>query len=230
MYVCILFLIFVKDVGGTQDNNTITLTVLFNEIVASPNAGRLLIDNALEALTNQTDAVINVKYIEFPSVNSTRHEITRLLSNQTPIDIITVDQIWIGELAERGLLTDLTNYTEQQWNRDGQEEWYFQNWEGGKYKEGVYGIWAWTDVRGIWYWKDLLQKAGVDPSLLKTWDRYIEAAKKLNHVLRPEGIEECILLEQYILLTFGILISGCLVGRSYNKKQSKRSLLVSCFQ
>jgi multiple sugar transport system substrate-binding protein len=187
--ILILFLIFVKDVGGTQDNNTITLTVLFNEIVASPNAGRLLIDNALQALTNQTDAVINVKYIEFPSVNSTRHEITRLLSNQTPIDIITVDQIWIGELAERGLLTDLTNYTEQQWNRDGQEEWYFQNWEGGKYKEGVYGIWAWTDVRGIWYWKDLLQKAGVDPSLLKTWDGYIEAAKKLNHVLRPEGIE-----------------------------------------
>jgi hypothetical protein len=50
--ILILFLIFVKDVGGTQDNNTITLTVLFNEIVASPNAGRLLIDNALEALTN----------------------------------------------------------------------------------------------------------------------------------------------------------------------------------
>jgi hypothetical protein len=50
--IVILFLIFVKDVGGTQDNNTITLTVLFNEIVASPNAGRLLIDNALEALTN----------------------------------------------------------------------------------------------------------------------------------------------------------------------------------
>jgi multiple sugar transport system substrate-binding protein len=187
--ILILFLIFVKDVGGTQDNDTITLTVLFNEIVASPNAGRLLIDNALKALTHQTDAVINVEYIEFPSVNSTRYEITRLLSNQTPIDIVTVDQIWIGELAERGLLTDLTNYTEQQWDRDGQEEWYFQNWEGGKYKEGVYGIWAWTDVRGIWYWKDLLQKAGVDPNLLKTWDGYIEAAKKLNRVLRPEGIE-----------------------------------------
>jgi multiple sugar transport system substrate-binding protein len=44
-------------------------------------------------------------------------------------------------------------------------------------------------VRGIWYWKDLLEKAGVDPNLLKTWDGYIEAAKKLNRVLRPEGIE-----------------------------------------
>jgi multiple sugar transport system substrate-binding protein len=137
-----LFLIFVKDVEGTQDDNEITLTVLFNEIVTNPNAGRLLIDNALETLRNETDAVINVKYVEFPSVNSTRDEITHLLSNQTPIDIITVDQIWLGELAQKGLLTDLTNYTEQQWDRDGDEEWYFQNWEGGKYQSGIYDIWA----------------------------------------------------------------------------------------
>jgi multiple sugar transport system substrate-binding protein len=29
----------------------------------------------------------------------------------------------------------------------------------------------------------------VDPDMLKTWDRYIAAAKKLNTVLRPQGIE-----------------------------------------
>ena len=187
--IVILFMIFVKDIDGTQDDNTITLTILFNHIVTSPNAGKVLIDNALEVLRNQTDVPINVKYVEFQSDNSTRDKITRLLSNQTPIDIITVDQIWLGEFAQKGLLTDLTNYTEHQWDREGHEEWYFQNWEGGKYQSGIYGIWAWTDVRGIWYWKDLLQKAGVDPNLLRTWNGYIEAAKKLNQVLRPEGIE-----------------------------------------
>lgn len=182
-------MIFVGNVGGTEDDNEITLTVLFNEIVTRPNAGKLLIDKALETLRNETDSKINVNYIEFKSDNSTRDEITRLLSNQTPIDIITLDQIWLGEFAQKGLLTDLSNYTEKQWDRNGQEEWYFQNWEGGKYQSGIYGIWAWTDVRGIWYWKDLLQKAGVDPNLLKTWYGYVEASKKLNHVLRPEGIE-----------------------------------------
>jgi len=187
--IAILFMIIVKDTDGTQDDNTITLTILFNHIVTSPNAGKVLIDNALEVLRNQTDVPINVKYVEFQSDNSTRDKITRLLSNQTPIDIITVDQIWLGEFAQKGLLTDLTNYTEHQWDREGHEEWYFQNWEGGKYQSGIYGIWAWTDVRGIWYWKDLLQKAGVDPNLLRTWNGYIEAAKNLNQVLRPEGIE-----------------------------------------
>jgi multiple sugar transport system substrate-binding protein len=184
----VLFMILVENVGGTEDNNENTLTILFNEIVTRPNAGKLLIDKALETL-NETDSKINVNYLEFKSNNSTRDEITRLLSNQTPIDIITLDQIWLGEFAQKGLLTDLTNYTEQLWDRNGDEEWYFQNWEGGKYQSGIYGIWAWTDVRGIWYWKDLLQKAGVDPNLLKTWDGYIEASKRLNRVLRPEGIE-----------------------------------------
>ena len=185
----VLFMIFVENVGGTEDHNEITLTILFNEIVTRPNAGKLLIDKALETLRNETDSKINVNYLEFKSNNSTRDEISRVLSNQTPIDIITLDQIWLGEFAQKGLLTDLTNYTEQLWDRNGDEEWYFQNWEGGKYQSGIYGIWAWTDVRGIWYWKDLLQKAGVDPSLLKTWDGYIEASKRLNRALRPEGIE-----------------------------------------
>jgi multiple sugar transport system substrate-binding protein len=35
----------------------------------------------------------------------------------------------------------------------------------------------------------MLDEADVDPNALKTWDRYIAAAKQLNSVLRPKGIE-----------------------------------------
>ena len=231
--IVILFMIIVKDTDGTQDDNTITLTILFNHIVTSPNAGKVLIDNALEVLRNQTDVPINVKYVEFQSDNSTRDKITRLLSNQTPIDIITVDQIWLGEFAQKGLLTDLTNYTEHRWDREGHEEWYFQNWEGGKYQSGIYGIWAWTDVRGIWYWKDLLQKAEVDPNLLKTWNGYNEAAKKLNQVLRPEGIEGVHLTGAVHFSRFMVSIFMDAWRRDLATKSRpshQRSLLVSCFQ
>ena len=231
--IVILFMIFVKDIDGTQDDNTITLTILFNHIVTSPNAGKVLIDNALEVLRKQTDVPINVKYVEFQSDNSTRDKITRLLSNQTPIDIITVDQIWLGEFAQKGLLTDLTNYTEHQWDREGHEDWYFQNWEGGKYQSGIYGIWAWTDVRGIWYWKDLLQKAGVDPNLLRTWNGYNEAAKNLNQVLRPEGIEGVHLTGAVHFSRFMVSIFMDAWRRDFSTKiwpSHQRSLLVSCFQ
>jgi multiple sugar transport system substrate-binding protein len=185
----IVFVFSVNFVFGTQDgDNKTTLSILFVQIGTHPNAGRVLIDHALDVVRNETGAVINVKYVEYP-YNSTRSETIRLISNQTPIDIIAVDQIWLGEFSRKGLLTDLTNYTEQRWNRDGEADWYFENWEGGKSQGRIYGIWAWTDIRGIWYWKDMLDEAGVDPNLLKTWDGYIAAAKKLNPVLRPKGIE-----------------------------------------
>ncbi|MFL6422664.1 MAG: hypothetical protein ACJ71R_03625 [Nitrososphaeraceae archaeon] len=45
------------------------------------------------------------------------------------------------------------------------------------YKGKVYGIWTWTDARGLWYWKDLLNQAGVDPNLLKTWNGILGYAK-----------------------------------------------------
>ena len=183
-FVASLVIISVPSVNfsfGSQVESNVTLTILLN-------GGKALIDNALDVLRNETDEVISVKYIEFP-YNSTRSEIIRLLSNRTPIDIITIDQIWLGEFARIGFLTDLTDYTTQRWDRDGNEEWYFDNWEGGKSQGRIYGIWATTDIRGIWYWKDMLDEAGVDPNSLTTWNGYIAAAKQLNSVLRPKGIE-----------------------------------------
>jgi multiple sugar transport system substrate-binding protein len=167
-FVAALVIISVTSVNlvfGTQGESNVTLTILLNR-------GRALIENAVDVSRNETDAVINVKYLEFP-YNSSRSDIIRLLSNQTPIDIITVNQIWLDEFAQKGFLTDLTNYTTQRWNRDGNEEWYFENWEGGKSQGRIYGIWATTDIRGIWYWKDMLDEASVDPNSLKTWDGYI---------------------------------------------------------
>ena len=115
-----------------------------------------------------------------------REKLLSAADNHTNIDLISVDLIWLGEFAEKGFLTDLTNYTKT-WGRGN--DWYEANWDGGFYNDTVYGIWAWTDIRGLWYWKDMLHKAGVDPNSLRTWDGYIDGAKKLNTILRPEGIE-----------------------------------------
>ena len=53
---------------------------------------------------------------------------------QTPIDLISVDQIWLGEFAEGGFLTDLTDEAKD-WGRS--TDWYTTNWEGGKYNGKV---------------------------------------------------------------------------------------------
>ncbi|MGH9972781.1 MAG: extracellular solute-binding protein [Nitrososphaeraceae archaeon] len=163
----------------------ITLRALLDNL-ADPGRWDSLIQPALQELrARHPDENINIKYEEFP-YNQTRNSIMTAMSNQTPLDLLSVDQIWLGEFAEKGFLTDLTNYTKT-WGRGN--DWYEANWDGGFYNDTVYGIWAWTDIRGLWYWKDMLHKAGVDPNSLRTWGGYIDGAKKLNTIVRPEGID-----------------------------------------
>jgi multiple sugar transport system substrate-binding protein len=128
---------------------------------------------------------IQVNYTVTP-YNDAREQMLKALGNHSNLDLISVDQIWLGEFADKGYLTDLSNYSKT-WGR--LDDWYESNLDGAVYNDKVYGIWAWTDVRSIWYWKDLLKEAGVDPESLKTWNGYIASAKKLNEALKDQGIQ-----------------------------------------
>jgi multiple sugar transport system substrate-binding protein len=163
----------------------VTIKALLDNL-ADPGRWEGLIQPALKILNERHPELhINVTYSETP-YNETRIKILDALSNQTPLDLVSVDQIWLGEFAEKGLLTDLTNSTEK-WGRSS--DWYQANWDGGSHNKKIYGIWAWTDVRGIWYWKDLLKQADVDPNSLTTWSGYTAAAKTLNEKLRQNGTD-----------------------------------------
>jgi multiple sugar transport system substrate-binding protein len=174
--------------ASPQPKENVTITALVQRLNKEDVVKALLNDAVNKLRSNHPDLGINLRYIELHDLppGATEDQMLKAISNGTHIDIISLDEIWLGEFAEKGLLTDLTNYTEK-WGRTS--DWYQSNLAGGVYKGKTYGIWYETDVRGIWYWKDLLNRANVDPNMLKTWDGYIEAAKKLNSVLRPQGIE-----------------------------------------
>src|SRR5438132_3116467 len=144
-----------------------------------------LLQPAIQELkARHPDLNIQINYTTTP-YNQTRTHLLNALGNKSAIDLISVDQIWLGDFAQRGYLTNLTDYVKI-WGRAS--DWYQTNFDGGVYKGKVYGIWAWTDIRGMWYWKDLLNKAGVDPSSLQTWDGYVGSAKKLDAKLGGMGI------------------------------------------
>jgi multiple sugar transport system substrate-binding protein len=167
-----------------ESRENVTLRVLFDEF-NKKGMGESLVDNALEKLrVNHPDLNIKVEFMDTP-YSQTKRQIENSIINRTPLDIVSVDQIWLGELADKGLLTNLTEQVEN-WGR--LSDFYQSNIDGMIYNNTVYGIWAWTDVRGMWYWKDLLEEAGVAPESLGTWDGYIEAARKLNSTLGPRGI------------------------------------------
>jgi multiple sugar transport system substrate-binding protein len=161
----------------------VTLTAL---LVEPKDRWDMLISVALQNLrAKHPDYDIQINYTTI-KYNDARTQALNSMANQTSVDLISIDQIWLGEFAEKGFLTDLTNRTDR-WGRSS--DWYQTNWDGGGYKDKIYGIWAWTDVRSIWYWKDLLNKSSVDPNSLKTWEGYIASAVKLNDALKGQGIQ-----------------------------------------
>jgi multiple sugar transport system substrate-binding protein len=170
---------------ASAQKGQVSLTAMLED-QGEPGRWQFLLQSAIQELrTRHPDMDIEIKYTTYP-YDKTQGEILKAMSNQTPIDLITVDPIWLGKFVEKGILTDLTNRSEK-WGR--QKDWYETHWDGGVYNDRIYAIWAWTDIRGMWYWKDLLNEAGVDPNSLKTWDGYLASAKKLNAILRPQGIE-----------------------------------------
>jgi multiple sugar transport system substrate-binding protein len=162
-----------------------TLTAILED-QGDPERWKTLIQPALEEMRSKhPDLNIKINYTAYP-YDQAKKQMLDAISNKTHVDLISLDQIWAGEFAERGLLTDITDKVKN-WGRIS--DLYGSNLDGTVYNDRIYGIWAWTDVRGIWYWKDMLSQAGVDPNSLKTWDGYIASAKKLNSILRPQGIE-----------------------------------------
>jgi multiple sugar transport system substrate-binding protein len=177
-----IFSVFAAPLSSPQN---ITLTAILDDL-GDKGRWTSLFENALKELEVRhpgLDIKIDYKQIAYPNE---RTEFLKAMANQTPVDLMSADQIWVGEFAKKGLFVDLTNRTKA-WGRSS--DWYEVNWDGGAYGDKIYAIWLWTDVRGIYYWKDLLNEAKVDPNSLVTWNGYIDSAKKLNSVLRSKGIE-----------------------------------------
>jgi multiple sugar transport system substrate-binding protein len=161
-------------ISYSQEKEQVTLTAILEDPGDPERWSPLLQQSIQELNAKHPELDININYTTYP-YNTTREQLLKAMSEGLPVDLVTVDQIWPGEFAENGLLTDLTNYT-QKLGRSS--DWYEIHCDGGAYNDKIYAIWAWADVRGMWYWKDLIQQAGVDPNSLKTWDGYIASAKK----------------------------------------------------
>ena len=177
------FILVPSNQSSVLDKTNVTLRGLFTDL-GDPGRWIQLLQPALDELnTRHPDLNIELEYSEF-TYDETRNKILDRLSKGESVDIISVDQIWLGEFAGKGLLTNLTANFEQ-WGR--MSDLYEANVDGSVYNNTVYGLWLWTDIRGMWYWKDMLQEAGVDPESLKTWDGYISAAIKLNEFFEEDN-------------------------------------------
>jgi multiple sugar transport system substrate-binding protein len=157
----------------------VTLRGIFDDL-GVPGGWNQLLQPALDELNRRhPDMNIEIEYNDFPYPETRNQILDRLSNRNNSVDIVSVDQIWLGEFAELGLIRNLTSEFEE-WDRT--YDLYEAVIDGCVYNNTIYGLWLWTDIRGIWYWPDMLQEAGIDPESLKTWDGYISAAVRLNDI------------------------------------------------
>lgn len=84
----------------------------------------ILLKDALDELRSRHPEMnIQLNYTVFP-YNVTRAQILRTLGNKTSIDLVSVDQIWLGDFAQRRYLTDLTDNVSK-WGK--YSDWYQTN-------------------------------------------------------------------------------------------------------
>ena len=89
----------------------VVLTAIFVQLDNNREMGKPLLDRALAKLKLMYPNLdIRLNYVEYPS-NQIRFQILKALNHTTAasgsIDLISFDQIWLGEFAKKGLLTDL---------------------------------------------------------------------------------------------------------------------------
>lgn len=214
---------------STAQRRQVTLVAVLDDQGDPPRWMDWLLRPGIEELNNRhPDLNIPLDYWPIPYQNL-HEEFANAMANQTAVDILTVDYVWLREYVEKGYLTDPTEYA-QKWGRE--EEWYSANWaSGGIYNDKVYGICTMAEVRAIWYWKGMLTEANVDPNSLRTWDSYIyHRQKDLILYFKDKPFKEYTLLELVILQMYSISIFVDARRRNNPAKggtSDKRCLLVS---
>ena len=91
-------------------------------------------------------------------------------------DIIQMDNIWLGEFAEGGIVQDVTARFNAWKDKDDVPAVFART---ATWKERVYGVWLNSDVRLLHWNKRVFQKFGLDPNRPpQTWDELAAMAAK----------------------------------------------------
>jgi multiple sugar transport system substrate-binding protein len=106
----------------------------------------------------------------------------RLAAHDSSLDIMELDVIWTGELAQAGWLLPYP----AQWARQIEQGTLRAPWETGIYQGKLYAAPLSTNTQLLWYRKDLV------PHPPKTWDEMIQmaeglAAEGLPHYIEVQG-------------------------------------------
>jgi multiple sugar transport system substrate-binding protein len=112
---------------------------------------------------------------------------TTLLSKGSEVDLVTMHAPMLGDYAKSGAVQSLSSYIDNKTLFPYDKEGYIRTaLDATKYKNEIYGLPLWFSTEFLYYRKDLIK----DESALKTWDGYLETAKRFTKTYNPSSPTE----------------------------------------
>lgn len=126
---------------------------------------------------------INVKWETMEEIHLHDKILIEFSSNTQRYDVVAMDVTWIGEFADKQVVTPLDEYLYS----DLTPNWFDYEDIIPAYREGlgmyngeIFGIPSAGESAFIAYNKEVFEKYGIDPQTLNSYEGLYEAAKKLN--------------------------------------------------
>ncbi len=139
--------------GGSGSSNTLK----FANWASAESFTRDHIDKALAVFAKENNVKVENIAIPFDLV---LQQLTTMINGGNPPDVMQLSGNWPYALGEAGTLADLGPFVDQGWRHDA----FPNSFEVGTYKGTLYAVPFSITPHGFWYSKDLMTRAGLDPT------------------------------------------------------------------
>jgi multiple sugar transport system substrate-binding protein len=122
---------------------------------------------------------VNVQLLPNSASDQRQQLLRRLAANDSGIDLMSIDPVFVAEFAEAGFLAPVPANLQAGFTADTVNAAV----EGAKWKGKLVAVPFWANTQLLWYRKSVAAKAGLDMTKPVTWDQLIAAAKSQNKTI-----------------------------------------------
>jgi multiple sugar transport system substrate-binding protein len=139
-----------------------------------------------EKCTEAAEGDYRIEIAELPADADSQREqlVRRLAANDSSIDLMSLDVVFVPEFAEAGFLRPFTDEEAEDLTRDVLEG----PLETAMWNDELVTAPFWANSQLLWYRRSVAQQAGIDPeSGPVTWDQVIDAAVQTDTTVEVTG-------------------------------------------
>lgn len=132
-----------------------------------------------------TDAYkINIQLLPNSASDQRTQILRRLAAGDSSMDLMSVDPVYVPELAEAGYLAPVPEDLQGEFTADRVQS----ALDAAKWRGKLVAVPFWANTQLLWYRKSIAQQAGLDMSQPVTWDQLIAAAQKTHRTIGVQAM------------------------------------------